>query len=70
VKKIIKQQFPERSDAFAAQYAAAAQKLLSPDGRISHDGYLKMTEILRSVEPELKPIDQSKVDLTDTLLGR
>ncbi len=70
VQKIVKQQFPSRSDAFVQQYAQAAQRLLSKDGRISHEGYLKMTEILQSLEPGLKPIDQSKVDLTDTLLGR
>ncbi|SDV50802.1 ABC transporter substrate-binding protein [Chitinasiproducens palmae] len=70
VKKIIRQQFPGRSEAFVDQYAAAAKNLLSRDGRISHDGFLKMTEILRGVEPGLKPIDQAKVDLTDKLLGR
>jgi NitT/TauT family transport system substrate-binding protein len=70
VKKIIKQQFPDRSDAFVDAYAQLAPQLLSMDGKISHDGFLKMTEILREVEPGLKPVEQSKVDLTDSMLGR
>lgn len=70
VRKIIKQQFPDRSDAYVNAYAEIVPRLISQDGRISHQGFLKMTEILQVVEPDLKPIAQSKVDLTDKLLGR
>jgi NitT/TauT family transport system substrate-binding protein len=70
VQKIIKQLFPSRSDAYVKAYADEVPKLLSADGKISPQGYIRMNEILRTLEPELKPIDQSKVDLTDTLLGR
>jgi NitT/TauT family transport system substrate-binding protein len=70
VQKIIKQLFPNRSDAYVKAYADEVPKLLSSDGKISPQGYIRMNEILRTLEPELKPIDQSKVDLTNTLLGR
>jgi len=70
VAKVAKRQFPDRGDAFGQQYAQAAQRLLSQDGHISHEGYSKMIEILQEGEPGLKPIDQSRIDLTDQLLGR
>jgi NitT/TauT family transport system substrate-binding protein len=70
VKKIIKELFPSRSDAYAKAFADQVPKLLSADGKISPQGYVRMTEILRTLQPELKPVDQSKLDLTNTLLGR
>jgi NitT/TauT family transport system substrate-binding protein len=70
VQKIIKQLFPNRSDVYVKAYADEVPKLLSSDGRISPQGYIRMNEILRTLEPDLKAIDQSKVDLTNTLLGR
>ena len=70
VRKIIKQLFPDRSDAYVKAYADAVPHLLSADGRISPQGYLKMNEILRLLEPDLKPIALSNLDLTDKLLGR
>ncbi|MET4579437.1 ABC transporter substrate-binding protein [Ottowia thiooxydans] len=66
----VKKLFPERSDEFVKRFAAAAPKILSADGQISPPGFLKMIDILRSVEPDLKPIKQVDVDLTDKLLGR
>ncbi|MGB3070659.1 MAG: ABC transporter substrate-binding protein [Ottowia sp.] len=66
----VKKLFPERSDEFVKRLAAVAPKILSADGKISQPGFLKMTDILRSVEPDLKPIKQADVDLTDKLLGR
>jgi NitT/TauT family transport system substrate-binding protein len=70
VRKIIRQLFPERSPAYVNAYADAVPRLLSADGRISSQGYVLMNDILRTLEPELKAIDQSKVDLTDKLLDR
>lgn len=66
----IKKLFPERSDEFAKQFAAVAPKLFLGDGKISVPGIQKMTEIVRAIEPDLTPIKQPDVDLTDKLLGR
>ncbi|MBV7483417.1 ABC transporter substrate-binding protein [Bordetella sp. BOR01] len=70
VERGVRTLFPERSDVFVKQFAAVAPNIISPDGRISESGFLKMVEILRSVEPDLEPIDQADVDLTNTLLER
>ncbi|WP_157792868.1 ABC transporter substrate-binding protein [Bordetella genomosp. 8] len=69
VARIVRQQYPDRGDAFIQAMTAVVPKLISPDGRVSDQGYAKMTEILRSTEPELKPVDKSTIDLTDRLLG-
>jgi NitT/TauT family transport system substrate-binding protein len=70
VQQAVRKLFPERSDAYAKQLAAALPALISPDGRISDAGFLKMTEILRTIEPELKPSKLSDLDLTNALLDR
>ncbi|WP_240648213.1 ABC transporter substrate-binding protein [Pararobbsia silviterrae] len=70
VRKIIRKQFPNQTDAYIDAYAKIVPDLLSKDGRISKGGYLKMVEIMQTIEPSAKPIDQSQVDLTDQLLGR
>lgn len=69
VAKIVRQQYPERSDAFIHAMVAVVPRLISPDGRVSEQGYAKMTEILRATEPELQPVDKRSVDLTDRLLA-
>lgn len=70
VQKIIKQLFTARRDAYVKAYADEVPKLLFAGCKISPQGYIRMNEILRTLGPELKPIDQSKIDLTDKLLGR
>jgi NitT/TauT family transport system substrate-binding protein len=70
VEKIVRQQYPDRSDAFIKAMTAVVPRLISPDGHVSEQGYAKMTEMLRSTEPDLKPVDKKNVDLTDRLLGR
>lgn len=70
VEAAIREVFPDRNDAFVKAYAALVPKLLSPDGSISESGFDKMVEILQVVEPELKAIKKSDVDLTNQLLDR
>lgn len=70
VEQVLRKQFPDRSDAYIQAYTKAVPGLLSPDGHVSEQGFLKMIEIVRVVEPDLNPIKQSDVDLTDKLLGR
>lgn len=69
VEKIVRQQYPNGSEAFIKAMTTVVPRLISPDGQVSAAGYTKMTEILRSVEPDLQPVDKSKVDLTNRLLG-
>lgn len=69
VARIVRQQYPDRSDAFVQAMTAAVPGLISPDGRVSVQGYAKMTEILRSTEPELNPVDQDHVDFSARLPG-
>jgi NitT/TauT family transport system substrate-binding protein len=70
VEKIVRQQYPDSSDAFIKAMTAMVPKLISPNGHVSDQGYAKMTEIVRSTEPDLKLVDKTEVDITDKLLGR
>jgi len=64
---VLKSMFPERSDDYIKALRAEVMPRLSPDGRVSPSGFLKMIEIMQVVEPGLKAIKQSDVDLQPAL---
>jgi NitT/TauT family transport system substrate-binding protein len=63
----VKLLFPDKSDAYAEKVATAIAERYSPDGSVSPAGFNKMVEIMSTVDPELKPIPQSAVDLQPQL---
>jgi NitT/TauT family transport system substrate-binding protein len=65
--RVFKTIFPGRSDDYIKALTAEVAPRLSPDGRISHSGFLKMIEIMQIIEPGLKPVRQADVDLQPVL---
>jgi NitT/TauT family transport system substrate-binding protein len=67
VERAFKEMFPDRDDKYLEILSRQIREQLSPDGRISQGGFLKMIEIMQVVEPNLKAIKQSDVDLQPVL---
>jgi NitT/TauT family transport system substrate-binding protein len=65
--RVFKTIFPGRSDDYIKALTAEVAPRLSPDGRISQSGFLKMIEIMQIIEPGLKPVRQADVDLQPVL---
>jgi NitT/TauT family transport system substrate-binding protein len=59
--------FPDKSNTYHEKVADAIAQRYSPDGSVSPAGFRKMVEIMSAVDPELKPVEQSAVDLQPQL---
>ncbi len=59
--------FPERDDGFNAALAASGAAHLSKDGTISEAGFRNSLEVLMFVDPEVKPLALSAVNLQPAL---
>jgi NitT/TauT family transport system substrate-binding protein len=65
--RVFKAMFPERSADYIKALTAEVAPRLSPDGRVSESGFLKMIEIMQVIESGLKPVRQADVDLQPVL---
>jgi NitT/TauT family transport system substrate-binding protein len=66
-ERVLKTMFPEQSDAYIHALEVEVAPRMSVDGRISAAGFQKMIEIMQVVEPGLKEVKLSEVDLFPAL---
>jgi NitT/TauT family transport system substrate-binding protein len=63
----VKRMFPERGDDYAAALADEITGRHSPDGHVSKAGYRTMLDVLQIADPDVRPVEQSDVDLSPEL---